>query len=141
MQHNWQSGDTSMANQSIIETRRYQMFPILLPEEIERVRRFGEMRSFAAGEALARVGEPAPGLMIILSGKVDVFQTHGGQRSLIVTHETGSFMGELAQLGGRPALVDAIATRAGRGHRHSRRRSCAPCSSPRPSSASASCAR
>ena len=62
-----------------------------------------------AGEALARVGEPAPGLMIILSGEVDVFQTHGGQRSLIVTHETGSFMGELAQLGGRPALVDAIA--------------------------------
>ena len=109
MQHNWQSGDTSMANQSIIETRRYQMFPTLLPEEIERVRRFGETRSFAAGEALARVGEPAPGLMIILTGEVDVFQTHGGQRSLIVKHETGSFMGELAQLGGRPALVDAIA--------------------------------
>ena len=74
------------------------------------MRRFGEVRSFAAGEALARVGEPAPGLMIILSGKVDVFQTHGGERSLIVTHETGSFMGELAQLGGRPALVDAIAS-------------------------------
>ena len=110
MRHNWQSGDTSMANQSIIETRRYQMFPTLLPEEIERVRRFGELRSFAAGEALARVGELGPGLMIILSGKVDVFQTHGGERSLIVTHQTGSFMGELAQLGGRPALVDAIAT-------------------------------
>ena len=96
--------------QSIIDTRRDQMFPSLLPEEIERVCRFGEMRSFAAGEALARVGEPAPGLMIILSGKVDVFQTHGGQRSLIVTHEPGSFMGELAQLAGRPALVDAIAS-------------------------------
>ena len=86
------------------------MFPTLLPEEIDRVRRFGEVRSFAAGEALARVGEPAPGLMIILSGKVDVFQTHGGERSLIVTHKAGSFMGELAQLGGRPALVDAIAS-------------------------------
>jgi thioredoxin reductase (NADPH) len=48
--------------------------------------------------------------MIILSGKVDVFQTHGGERSLIVTHEPGSFMGELAQLGGRPALVDALAS-------------------------------
>jgi thioredoxin reductase (NADPH) len=94
----------------IIATRRAQIFPTLLPEEIDRVRRFGEVRSFAAGEALARVGEPTPGLMIILSGKVDVFQTHGGERSLIVTHQTGSFMGELAQLGGRPALVDAIAT-------------------------------
>jgi thioredoxin reductase (NADPH) len=99
-----------MAAQSIIDTRRYQMFPTLPSEEIERVRRFGETRSFATSEALARVGELAPGFMIILSGKVDVFQTHGGNRSLIVTHEPGSFMGELAQLGGRPALVDAIAT-------------------------------
>jgi thioredoxin reductase (NADPH) len=96
--------------QSIIATRRAQMFPSLLPEEIERVCRFGEVRSFAAGEALARVGEATPGLMIILSGKVDVFQTHGGERSLIVTHDTGSFLGELAQLGGRPALVDALAS-------------------------------
>jgi thioredoxin reductase (NADPH) len=96
--------------QSIIATRRHQMFPTLLPEEIERVGRFGEPRSYAAGEHLARVGDLAPGLMIILSGKVDVFQVHGGERSLIVTHEPGGFMGELAQLGGRPALVDAIAS-------------------------------
>jgi len=48
--------------------------------------------------------------MIILSGKVDVFQMQAGHRSLIVTHEPGGFMGELAQLGGRPALIDAIAS-------------------------------
>ncbi len=95
--------------QSVIETRLHQAFPTLLPEEIERVRRFGEPRTFAAGDHLARVGDHARGLMLILSGKVDVFQTHGGHRSLIVTHEPGGFMGELAQLGGRPALVDAIA--------------------------------
>lgn len=46
--------------QSIIATRRAQMFPSLLQEEIERVCRFGEVRSFAAGEALARVGEATP---------------------------------------------------------------------------------
>ena len=45
-----------MANQTIIETRRHQMFPVLAPEEIERVRRFGELRKFAAGEALALTG-------------------------------------------------------------------------------------
>lgn len=95
--------------QSAIQTRHHQAFPTLLPEEIERVRRFGELRHFSAGEHLARVGEHAEGLMFLLSGAVDVFQSHGGERSLIVTHETGGFMGELAQLGGRPALVDAIA--------------------------------
>jgi len=96
--------------QSVIESRRHLAFPTFLPEEIERIRRFGEPRHFEVGDYLARVGSMAPGLMFVLSGKVDVFQTHGGQRSLIVTHETGGFMGELAQLGGRPALVDAVAT-------------------------------
>jgi thioredoxin reductase (NADPH) len=96
--------------QSVIESRRHQAFPTFLPEEIERIRRFGEPRHFEVGDYLARVGSMAPGLMFLLSGKVDVFQTHGGERSLIVTHETGGFMGELAQLGGRPALVDAVAT-------------------------------
>jgi len=98
-----------MANQTIIETRRHQMFPVLAPEEIERVRRFGELRTFAAGDALANVGQMSPGLMIVLNGHVDVFQQQAGHRSLIVTHGPGGFMGELAQLGGKPALVDAIA--------------------------------
>ncbi len=35
--------------------------------------------------------------------------TSSGRRELIVTHGAGSFMGELAQLAGRPALVDAHA--------------------------------
>ena len=38
---------------SIAETRREQMFPTLQPFEIERARRFGEVRSFEVGEALA----------------------------------------------------------------------------------------
>lgn len=97
--------------QSVIETRLHQAFPILSEEEIRRVSRFGAARSYAAGEALARVGDIAPGLMVVLSGKVDVFQ-HGENwdRELVVTHTRGAFMGELAQLGGRPALVDAIAS-------------------------------
>jgi thioredoxin reductase (NADPH) len=33
--------------QSIIGTRRHQMFPTLEGAEIERVRRFGEVRSYA----------------------------------------------------------------------------------------------
>src|SRR5262245_33233362 len=95
---------------SVLETRRYQMFPLLEALEIERVRRFGELRAFAAGEALARFASVTPGLMIVLSGKVDVTQHHeSGRRELIVTHVLGSFMGELAQLAGRPALVDAHA--------------------------------
>ena len=32
--------------QSIIDTRSHQMFPVLEPAEIERVRRFGKVRSY-----------------------------------------------------------------------------------------------
>ena len=96
--------------QSIIATRREQMFPVLEPHEIDRMRRFGELRSFNAGDALAEVGKVGAGLTIILSGNVDITQQDKpGHRTHIVTHGQGSFMGELAQLSGRPALVDAHA--------------------------------
>ena len=86
------------------------MFPDLEPAEIERLRRFGEVRSYGEGEALAKVGEVGHGLTIILAGKVDITQhDESGRRELIVTHGPGAFMGELAQLAGRPALVDAYA--------------------------------
>ena len=56
---------------SIIEQRGEQMLPVLNALEIERVRRFGECRSFATGEALAAIGQIIPRLMIILAGHVD----------------------------------------------------------------------
>jgi thioredoxin reductase (NADPH) len=100
----------AMPTRTIIDTRRHQMFPTLEPAEVERLRRFGEVRSFGAGEALATVGNVGHGLNIILAGKVDITQRDGsGRREPIVTHGPGQFMGELAQLAGRPALVDAYA--------------------------------
>jgi thioredoxin reductase (NADPH) len=100
----------SVPTSSVIDTRRHQMFPTLEPSEIERVRRFGEVRSYGAGEALATVGDVGLGLMIILAGEVDITRRdQSGRRDPIVTHGPGAFMGELAQLAGRPALVDAHA--------------------------------
>jgi thioredoxin reductase (NADPH) len=96
--------------QPIIERRRDQMFPDLDPLELERVRRFGEVRSFAAGEALFTTGHAGDGFFFILAGNVDVTQRdQSGQQNLIVTHGPGQFMGELAQLAGRPSLADATA--------------------------------
>jgi thioredoxin reductase (NADPH) len=100
----------AVSRQSIIETRRAQMFPTLEHAEIERVRRFGELRSYKAGEALAKVGTVGDGLTIVLAGKVDITQHDASsRRALIVSHGPGEFMGELAQLAGRPVLVDAHA--------------------------------
>jgi thioredoxin reductase (NADPH) len=79
------------APQSIIDTRRHQMFPVLESADIERVRRFGKVRFYRAGEALAEVGNVGPGLAIILTGRVDITQhDESGCRRHIVTHEPGS---------------------------------------------------
>jgi thioredoxin reductase (NADPH) len=96
--------------QTTIATRGAQMFPTLTPEEMTRLRRFGEARRFAQGEAIATVGQTGPGLVLILEGEVEVSQhDETDKRSHIVTHGRGSFMGELAQLSQRPSLVDAHA--------------------------------
>lgn len=95
---------------SIVQTRGEQMFPRLDRREIERLVRFGEDRSYRAGEYVARVGAPGLGLSVVLRGAVEVAQRQtGGSRIPIVIHEAGGFIGELAQLSGRPSLVDAVA--------------------------------
>ena len=98
----------------LFETRRDQVFPRLNASEMDRLRRFGEIRPFSSGEALVRAGEKGHGLTLILSGSVKVTQQDEfGRRIDIVTHEQGSFMGELAQLSGRPSLVDGTAASDG----------------------------
>jgi thioredoxin reductase (NADPH) len=92
------------------DARRAQMYPLLAPAEIERVRRFGTPRHYARGEMLVRTGESGHGLTLVLAGEVDITQhDESGEVRLIVTHRPGAFLGELAQLSGAPALVDAQA--------------------------------
>jgi thioredoxin reductase (NADPH) len=95
---------------SIFEQRRDQMIPKLDSLQIERVRRFGEVRSFADGERIMTAGEVAPGLMVVLVGRIAVTEhANLGETQAVTTHQRGDFLGELAQLAGRPALVDATA--------------------------------
>lgn len=94
---------------SFVDTRRDQMFPSLESAEIARLRRFGTIRSYAAGEALVKAGHAAD-CFIILTGTVEVsHRDELGRSEPIVTHGPGGFVGELAQLAGRPALIYATA--------------------------------
>lgn len=59
---------------------------------------------------MSKAGESGHGLAIILSGQVEItYRSHTGLKTSIVTEGVGAFLGELAQLRGRPALVDADA--------------------------------
>lgn len=97
---------------SIRDARGDQMFPTLTEEQVERLRRFGEIRQYRDGDPLFRVGETGHGLSVVLTGAIEVSQREKGSQTVIVTHGPGNFLGELAQLSGRPALVDARAVGA-----------------------------
>src|SRR4051812_15101048 len=60
------------ASNSALASRFHQMFPILSNAEIDRVRRFGEVRRFPTGELLFQAGEAVPGMYVILSGRVAI---------------------------------------------------------------------
>lgn len=93
-----------------LETRRHQMFPVLEPAAIERLRRYAEPCAFADGERLVSAGEAAASMYVVLKGEVVA-----KQRDDIVKYDPfctiapGMYTGELAQLSGRPALVDLVA--------------------------------
>jgi len=92
----------SVPTKSIIESRRDQMVPVLEKADIERMRRFGRLRSFRAGEVLATAGHVAEGLTIILAGKVEIGRHDKLEDHKPMTiHGPGQFMGELAQRGQR----------------------------------------
>jgi thioredoxin reductase (NADPH) len=96
--------------QSIMVTRREQMFFPLSAEEMLRLRRFGAERAYAAGDYLVRAGEQGLGLAVMLSGRINVTRRDGlGHDELVVSYGQGDFLGEVGQLAGRAAFVDARA--------------------------------
>ena len=113
--HNHTSSVMSSSPDVLIEARHSQMFPVLEASEIARIARLGERRTYASGTHVFTTGEVAPGAFVLLSGIVDITQRNGhgafghGEPGLLVAHGPGSFMGELAQLSGGPALVDGVA--------------------------------
>ncbi len=103
----------AMEKPSIFEARKEQMFPLLTQAELARVHSFGELRHYEPGATVVKSGEAGRGITVILRGSVVVMRRgEGDKRVPIVTHNAGGFMGELAQLAGRPSLTEGVAVGA-----------------------------
>jgi thioredoxin reductase (NADPH) len=95
---------------SIAFPRHEQTFPALTDSEIERMRRFGELRTYRHGEALFETGKVGPGMFVVLSGTVSITQRDGlGHVTPVIDQGPGQFVAEIGQLSGRLALVDGHA--------------------------------
>ena len=100
----------AVARPSVLETRREQVFPVLTTPEINRLRRFGDVRVYEKSQNLLKAGEPIPGMFVILVGEVAVTLRDAlGHTEPLINYAPGFFMGELGSLSGNPALVDAVA--------------------------------
>ena len=90
--------------------RHEQTFPALTPQEIARMRRFGEIARYTDGEKLFETGKPGLGMFVILSGHVAITQRDGfGHVTPIIDQGPGQFLAEIGQLSGRVSLVDGVA--------------------------------
>ncbi|QSN63379.1 FAD-dependent oxidoreductase [Caballeronia sp. M1242] len=95
---------------SPLQTRAHQMFPRLTDDEIQRMSRFGEAARWRAGEWMFRTGEVGRGMVVILKGLVRVTRRDAlGKTHIVVEHGAGHFLAEVAQLSGKPCLVDGMA--------------------------------
>ena len=90
--------------------RLEQTFPTLTPHEIDRMRRFGELRTYRHGETLFETGKPGPGMFVVLSGQIAITLRDGlGHVTPVIDQGPGQFLAEIGQLSGRVALVDGHA--------------------------------
>ena len=94
----------------VVKARREQMYFPLDEHQIARLDRFGERHRFAAGDYLIRAGETGLGMVVLLSGRVEVTRRDGlGHNEPIRTYGERHFIAEVGQLSGRAAFVDARA--------------------------------
>ncbi len=83
-------------------------FAKLTQSELTLVGTLGAQVDFSDREILFRAGEAKIDLFVVLEGSVDIVNPADANR-LVVTHDPGSFIGDIDLLTGRPVLVTAIA--------------------------------
>jgi thioredoxin reductase (NADPH) len=102
--------DPAGASTIDIAARRYQIFPVLSAADIRRLRRFGTCRRWRDGELIFEAGRESPGMVTVLSGKIALTRCDAmGHGAPVTELGPGEFSAEVAQLSGRPALVNARA--------------------------------
>jgi len=100
----------SSGSSSEIASRRHQAFPVLSETDLARVSRFGTVQRYKRSTRIFAVGDPGPGMYVVLKGAMALSQRDGMERVVpIMTLERGGFSGEVAQLSGGHTLVDAYA--------------------------------
>ncbi len=97
---------------SNLDSREYQMFPVLDAAQLETAKRFasGPARRFAAGEQVYAIGEQGAPAWLVMEGAIEVVRRDGlSHEAPVTTHGPGQLTGEVNQLAGRPSIARGTA--------------------------------
>ena len=92
---------------------RGEAFPVLTPEQINRVRPLSKLRKVSVGDILFEPGDNDIPFFVLLSGSMEIVQPSLHGERTIANHEAGSFTGEITMISGRRGLARGRVTEAG----------------------------
>ncbi|KJK24364.1 copper transporter [Burkholderiaceae bacterium 16] len=87
------------------DDRKNQRFPVLTSSQIDRMRRYGAVRRFPAGQALFHQGDRNIFTYVILTGSLAVERCNALGSHSLGTRTPGMFTGDIGSLVGRGAVA------------------------------------
>jgi thioredoxin reductase (NADPH) len=85
--------------------REAEIFPRLSPEQIERIRRFGEAFEYPEGHVLFKEGDRGVDFFVVLRGCIEIYDELYGELRVFTVHRECNFTGELDLFNNRMILV------------------------------------
>jgi hypothetical protein len=91
------------------ELSQFPQFAKMSREQLEQVRRFGELCVAAAGTRIIKKGSPGDALYFVLGGEVRVRLVIGAEDKTLFKIRPGHFFGEMALFNNSPRSADVLA--------------------------------
>ena len=90
-----------------------RMFPILKPEQIERVASHGRIHPVQVGDVLVEAGAQNTRFFVVRTGRLEIVRPPGTDKQFVAALGPGQFTGETSMLAGRRAMVQIHVREAG----------------------------
>jgi thioredoxin reductase (NADPH) len=98
----------------LTSSRIEKIFPKLTPDQISRVAAQGQIREIQPGQVLIEQGDRAVPFFVVITGEVEIVRPFGASETIITSHGSGEFTGEVNMISGRRSLVRARVTKPGK---------------------------
>lgn len=86
-------------------------FSLLSAEAIYPILELMELRTFPAGQAVVREGDPGTSVYLLAFGEVEARESRGGESRALARFSTNSVFGEMALITDAPRVASAVAVR------------------------------